>query len=405
MKPIPLPRPLTTIVVPDEFHPSGFAQLKRCPLSVLGLPAANEKGLLVPHPTALLGMILHHVRHEVLKGRWGMAEVPQQAVHGILAVAIADAEAALSSHDVTLGLVPLHESVGRRLWKSRTRVLDRWAANVTVAGRTELPRRLSITPWRASAIPAEAGQIGTGSEQTLWNRGLRLRGRPDWCAYIDDRHVEVVDFKSGRLTDIDGRLLDEHVIQVQLYALMLEAAFPNAKVRPFIEQVERIEVPWGEEDRTRLMARLQETGSELPAGARLGALDLALPGVHCRGCRLRPICPAYLATAPSWWPYGRGKPRPLPLDVWGEVASVQTQEGSVVVELTDAADRRVRIGGINPIHSVDALREGDEVWFFDLEASEDLSQHGALVQPRNFHEYPPGPRWQRARRVRVFRGP
>ena len=46
---------------------------------------------------------------------------------------------------------------------------------------------------------------------------------------------------------------------------------------------------------------------------------------------------------------------------------------------------------------------GDYIWFFDLESSEDLEQHGAKSQPHNFHQNPPGPRWTLARSLRVFR--
>ena len=61
----------------------------------------------------------------------------------------------------------------------------------------------------------------------LEDRGLRLRGRPDLSVRNDQGHIEVVDFKSGRIADLDDQLLDEHVLQVQLYALMLERAFRN----------------------------------------------------------------------------------------------------------------------------------------------------------------------------------
>ena len=36
-----------------------------------------------------------------------------------------------------------------------------------------------------------------------------------------------MDFKSARVTDSDGQLFDHHVVQLQLYSLMLEAAFPD----------------------------------------------------------------------------------------------------------------------------------------------------------------------------------
>ena len=405
MKPTPLPNPLATLVVPDDFHPSSFVRLERCPVSVLGLLGADERGLLVPHPTAFLGLIIHHARHQLTEGRWGTAQDPQQAASVILAGAVDEAKTALRSNQATEGLVPLRESVGRRAWKTRTREFERWAAGVADPGTDEPPRRLSFDPWSTSPASAESDQATTGAEQVLSNRALRLRGRPDWTAHVDERLVEVVDFKSGRIMDAEGRLLDEHVVQVRLYALMLEGAFPDAEVRPYIERVERVEVPWGNLERTRMMARLEEASTRLPAGVRLKAKEVAQPGLHCSGCRLRPMCPAYLSAAPSLWPDERGSPRPLPLDVWGDVTSVEPQGDCVGVRLADAAGRRVRIDGVDRRHGVAAVKRGERAWFFDLESSEDMSQHGALVQPRNFHEHPPGPRWRPARRTRVFGQP
>ena len=402
MKPSRLPSPLTKIVVPDEFHPSSFAQLEHCPLSVLGLLGANVDDLLVSHPAVFLGMVLHHVRHEVLEGRWAEAGDPRQAALEVFNETVEEAEAALRSDDATAGLVPLRESLGRRDWRSRTRDLERWAANVTTSGTNELARPLRIRRRPPSAAPSEPAHVKTGSEKILVNPDLRLRGRPDLSAHVDEESIEVVDFKSGWITDVDGQLLDEYVVQVQLYALMLEAAFPGTRVTPFLERIERVEVPWGERERVRVTERLREAASALPAGASLKSRDLARPGVHCRACRLRPMCPAYLDTAPTWWPDSRGNPRPMPLDVWGEIVSIQAEDEGVSVRLIDVAGRRVRVDGISRSHGVEVLSDGDTVWFFDLEASEDLSQHGALVQPRNFHERPPSPRWRRARRVRVF---
>jgi hypothetical protein len=402
MVPASPPSLLTTIVVPDAFHPSTFARLERCPLSVLGLHGADERALLVPHPTAFLGTILHHVRREVLEGRWGVATGPQQAAAASLAAAVDDVERALSSNAATRRLVPLYESVGRRTWKSRTRELDQWAASVVAEDRSENPRLLSIDPWRPSRGLVGPGRDATGFEKVFANRDLRLCGRPDWTGWSGQRCVDVVEFKSGRTTDVDGQLLAEHVVQVQLYALILEAAFPDALVRPFIERVDRVEVHWGREERALVKDRLRDVSTSLPSGATLDARDLSRPGIHCRSCRLRPICPGYASAAPSWWPEEPGNPRPLPMDVWGEVTSMRSQGEDWEVRLTDAAGRRVRIDGIDRRHGVGALKMGDSAWFFDLEPSEDLSQQGALVQPRNFHESPPGPRWRPARAARVF---
>lgn len=404
-RPPSLPRPITRITVPAVFHPSSFSQLERCPLSALGLLSGNDEGLLVPHPEALVGVILHHVRHEVIAGRWGEAGGPRRAALEIFTSAVEDVESMLRRDNATAGLVPLRVSVGRRRWIGKTTDLERWADSLNTTGRNELPHAIAIASGRTSATFGQLSEVVAGSEQTLANADLRLTGRPDWFAHVDDRHIEVVDFKSGRITDTDGQLLEEHIVQLQLYSLMLEVAFPHVRVTPYVERVVRIRVPWGDQERTRLMERLQAVKSALPARASLKAEDLARPGVHCGTCRLRPRCLAYLDAAPRWWLDQRTNPRPLPLDVWGSVLKAQSDQQSVTVWLVDVSGRHVRVDGIDRSHGAATIDEGDSVWFFDLEASEELNQHGALIQPRNFHEHVPGPRWRPARRMRLFSGP
>ena len=151
----PLPNPITTIVVPDVFHPSSFFKLERCPLSALGPLGGNVEGPLVSYPAAFVGVILHHVRHEVLAVRWGEAGDPRRATLEIFASSVEGVEATLRRDNATAGLVPLRVSVGRRRWKAKTRDLERWADNVTTTGRNEPPHALTLPRGSASATSAE----------------------------------------------------------------------------------------------------------------------------------------------------------------------------------------------------------------------------------------------------------
>lgn len=397
-----LPRALATVVVPDLFHPSSFAQLERCQLSVLGTLCADRRALLVPHPAAFLGLLLHHARQEFIQGRWGATREARPAAAAILDRAVEDMDATLGADPVTAPLAPLRVSVGRQAWKSRIKAFEIWSGRTAFVARGGSPRRLELDSSYAPVESDETAELRLGAEQTLSDRRLRLRGRPDWSKKIDDKLIEVGEYKSGCIEDGDGNLLDDHVVQVRLYALMLECAFPGSKVKPYLEKSDRTEVPWGYKERAQLLARLEDAGRRLPPQARLEATGLASPGVHCARCRIRPMCPAYRSEVPDWWPDDRNSPRPLPMDVWGEVIGVAEHGDLTGVKLVDAAGRRVRIEGIDSRHGVSRAIHGDHMWFFDLQSSEDLCQHGLEIHPRNFHEIPPGSRWRRAYRSRVF---
>ena len=401
-----LPAPLDEVVVPQYFHPSSFVQLERCALSVMGRPGAGderESALLLPHPTAYLGLVLHHVRQDIIEGRWGEANEPVAAVRSALAAALADVEAVLSRHPRTSGIVPLRESVGRRAWRNRTKELERWAIRADVEETSEAHRPLVFNKGSGSSPEHPETQAKIGAEKTVQDEALRMRGRPDWSEKTSARLLEVVDYKTGRLFDVDDRLLEDHVIQVQLYALMLENAFPGAEVLPYVEGFERVKVPWETSDRNKVLARLFEVLNRYPMDVKVSADEIGQPGVHCRGCRLRPMCPSYLGKAPAWWKDDGVSPRPLPLDTWGVVKRKEGTPKSQTVWIADEANRRVRVDGFRAgAQGIDIL-VNDRIWFFDLEASEDTNQHGAQIHPRNFHEMPPGNRWPTGKRVRVFR--
>jgi CRISPR/Cas system-associated exonuclease Cas4 (RecB family) len=400
-----LPEPISSVTVPSVFHPSGFTRLEACPLSVLGHPSDDPGECLGTHPTAYLGTILHHVRCELAEGRWGDVQDPLQAADDLFAAAVQDVEHELGVRPDTADLVPLRESVGRRRWKRGSRDLRTWAMSQRPQDIEQPPRKLTLVRPRARSAPEELPTVVLGSEKAVSNASLRLRGRPDSSQKTGPKEIELVDYKSGLIKDRDDRLLDEHLVQLQLYALMIEAAFPGFTIHPFVEQADRTEVPWGPIEREQITERLDEVSARLPAEAVLSASEVSSPGRHCRTCRLRPVCTAYLDQAPGWWRAVQDSPRPLPNDVWGTVTTVVRDRDSVSIRITDATGRRVRVDGLLDPQIVTAISEGHFVWLFDLEASEDTEQHGTLVHPRNFHQYLPGPGWERARQVRAFLEP
>jgi len=404
-----LPPSIEKVVVPGTFSVSSLAWLERCALSVLGSSYAQRTrtgGILAPHPLALLGTVLHHTRAELLNGRWGEVKDPRDAFRVVFQAAVESAEDQLRAEPYAANLVPLRLAVGRREWSKRIEQGVQWACSLDpVVSRRESPYPLGPLLGRASSMGVAADDAPRlGSEELLHDAELRIRGRPDWSEKRGPGLVAVSEFKSGIIEDEEGRLLEEHVLQVQAYALMIERAWPGVRVEPYIEGAKRVPVPWGELQRDRLMDRLRSLDERLPRGREFAAEDLAFPGSHCGFCRLRPLCGRYLREVPAWWRDSAGALRPLPLDVWGLVDQVNESRAGISLRLTDAAGRRVLVDGLAKASGLSEVSPGDAVWLFDLESSEDLDQHGAKVHPRNFHQYPPGPRWRLARRLRVFLG-
>ncbi len=403
-----LPASLDTINIPRYLPPSRLVELRECPLKVLVDPDETEGSL--PHrPSALLGVLLHHVREQLLRGNWGDARLPENAFETILRSATDQLDDLLARDDRTRRLAPIARALGRVRWNVRTDVLRHWAklCGRRPTGNPPAP----LTMRRRTATPAdndETPRIEFGPEAWIVAPSLRLRGRVDQIARHADNAVEITDFKSGVVLDDDDRPLERHVDQVRLYGLAVESVLDGPReVRLFIQGRERFAVEWNDQFRQECVLDLDDILGGLPANAKLDARELGHPGSWCRSCRIRPVCPAYIGVAPSCW-RDRGRTlRPLPLDVWGRVKDVSLVAARVRIEIIDPAGRSNFIEGLDPRRFLDEhLGPGDELYLFDLEPTEPTVQHGVPIHPRNFHELPPdgGLRMSQARSLQIYRG-
>jgi hypothetical protein len=298
--------------------------------------------------------------------------------------------------------------VGRVRWNTRLFELRKWAERLDVKPGREAQHPLDQvegeTPFEE---PGEnAARLDVGPEAWVVCPTWRLLGRVDEVAEAEDGALELSDFKSGVIVDDEGELLEHHAVQVRLYALAVEALAPGRPVRIYLDGAERLQVPWTADVRASCAEEVGEILSRFRTGAVLAANDLAQPGTWCRSCRLRPGCSAYLEAAPTWWLNRGDAPRPLPWDVWGVIETARRDDGTLTLEIRDAAERAVRVEGLDVRRGIGALNAGDRVYLFDLKPTEPTIHHGARLQPRNFHEFPPdgGLRLERARALQVFRG-
>jgi RecB family exonuclease len=400
-----LPPPVDTVRVPSCFSPSNFADLLQCPLSVLhGL---SDHELLPPHPRAILGTLIHKVMDRVRRSSPDSEKVAIETATTVFSELLTIEERRLNADLDTKDLVPLSRAVGRTAWRNRLAYLKAWAAAVVTQTRDY---RASHTPGHSfttsvSNIPeVMSGTIRLGTERSIVVPELRLSGRPDYLGRDPDGTIHVTDLKTGSVLDREGRPYDKYALQMRLYALMIERVEPSAKVRLWLEGAQRIEVPWDETLRAAVSAILEETTAVLPQEKKVAAETIASTGLQCWRCRIRHRCPLYLREAPDWW-VRTSVARPVaPFDVWGQVLETDLNGGGAAgLEIRDAAGRRVRLRGLESRIGGNS-HSGSEVWFFNLEPSENLPAHGLYAHPRNYHGTAPSRAWPDALRLKIYAG-
>lgn len=239
-RPPALPKALSEVRPPELFSPSRFAELLRCPLSVIhGL---WEDEILPPAPLAILGKAIHEVR----------ALSPEQdelgdEVDAVFEDEVVAAEARLLANPATSCLVPLRRAVGRKAWRQRNARLRAWAAAYATSTGLRTGSEAARHPRFGERSLDDKGKatlrVPLGTERPLVVADLRLSGRPDRIDRNLDGVFHVMDFKSGSVSYKDGRPFEEYALQMRLYSFMIAAIDPSARVRLWLEGSERIEIP------------------------------------------------------------------------------------------------------------------------------------------------------------------
>lgn len=265
---------------PTLLSPSRFADLLRCPLSVIhGL---REEELLPPHPLAVLGGIIHDVMHAVRSRALGSQEEIENAVAEVFEERLGAVETRLAAEPSTRRLVPIRRAVGRTAWHHRKTRLRTWASTLSDLSTS----RISSEGVRSSSRDKRDGregdsatiQVPTGSERPMRLPDSRLSGRPDRVERDSDGILHITDLKTGSVRDKEGQPLRYYALQVRLYGLMVERIDSDARVRLWLEGSERVEVPWDDAARSETEELLDKALSDLPDDLSLPADSLAREG-------------------------------------------------------------------------------------------------------------------------------
>jgi PD-(D/E)XK nuclease superfamily len=235
------------------------------------------------HPSALLGTAVHDAA-EVLRRR-----LPAEAL------------ASVSVLEQCIGRLVAHDSPSRQLiaW-----VLGRYGKNallpraqfISQAGFAwALAQRLPQRRVKgAGSLRDTTRRIPVGWERRLASATLDLAGRADEIYLDENRHVRIVDFKSGSIRDNEGHPKRSYVLQLAAYGLAIRELDPNVDIT--LELLGKGDQWIGTLDPSTVQAvshLLGDLRAALPRGKPMPATGLACIGEQCAQCAYRPSCPPY----------------------------------------------------------------------------------------------------------------
>jgi hypothetical protein len=240
-----------------------------------------------------------------------------------------------------------------------------------------------------------------GAEVPFESASLRIRGRLDFVGVNGD-NVTVSDFKSGRVTSVDGSVNEQTSRQMCLYALAIAEIAPKTRISLRIVS-QGIEWVWPFDEQTKAETTdwLRSMTDRLKPGSSTAADELAVVGPQCKHCDIRPICPAYRRAAGELWKRSSHEFE-LPLDIAGTALECDQHDGYFSIKMLDLAGRIIKVHRLSVGVTPDAISHR-VLWLFDLASIEARMQATGWRHPRNFHEIAMLPTERTAWTVRLFK--
>ncbi|WP_434300172.1 PD-(D/E)XK nuclease family protein [Corallococcus exiguus] len=388
-------RDAATFQVVDEL---GISRLG----ALLGTGACKRKALdrhaALPGktPSALLGTLRHWILEAAIQGWWraGRTAAP------VSLASWGDLESNNGRRVISSRLVEeAVEHMDRELDQTepwRAPLSRAWAPiawhNVLTQLRSLALARLSLKPAPCPTGGGAPPNLVRGlkrPEVPLGSKSLHLRGAADFVEWPEDDIVRISDFKSGGVLDPEGQLKEGYILQLQGYALALhDAAHPRPK--GFRLEVVSDGGVFDVDGRTETLDYLRRKleNQKVPWGQQAVAVDYETAGPSCMFCPQRPRCSSYTKYAEEAWESNRvgvGQ-RPLPLDIWGVVESVEEGPTTLHVRIRSPEGERRLIAGLAHRHFLSRLCQvGEPIWIYGLQTLEG-ARGGQFVHPLNFHE-------------------
>jgi len=389
-------RDAATFQVVDELGISRLGDL-------LGTRACERKALdrhaALPGkaPGALLGTLRHSILEAAIQGWWraggNVAPVPlaewgtMESADGRRLIAGRLVDEAVARMDRELSRAEPWRAPLSRAWAPIA-----WhnvLAHLRSLAVARLPSKPAPVPVSSGAPPKLARGLKR-PEVPLSSKPLHLRGAADFVEWPEDDIVRISDFKSGAVLDPEGQLKEGYVLQLQGYALALDdTASPRPKgFRLDVVADSGIFDVDGRRETLGVLRRRLE-GQKLPWGqAAATAVDYETAGPSCMFCPQRPRCASYTQYAEEGWRsnWVSVGQRPLPLDIWGMVESIEAGPTTLRVGIRSPEGERRLVAGLARRHFPSRLCQiGEPIWIYGLQTLEG-ARSGQFVHPLNFHE-------------------
>lgn len=293
---------------------------------------------------------------------------------------------------LTKALIKAGESAPLLSWTLKKRGMNSVYDNVRIIGALQQLKKIiskyaivKFVTQQSGSSKKEALKNQLGSEKNFEIKALDIYGNIDFCFQDANNVIHVVDFKSGKIFDVDNRLKKEYEIQISLYGLMVSEHFSEHEIILEVQgSSDQWSLPFDINLKNILTRKIDQYKQKMPLGVEFSIDSLAKLGDHCSVCRSRSSCPKYFdilkqGTTSNFYQLLSKS------DLYGEILEIHSTEDFIELRLKSTDNVVVSIAGL-PKDIYKNLSSGMHIACFNLK----FYDYEALCRfPANFYVFRP----------------
>ena len=324
-----------------RISPSRFTSLQECQLREIWSAQKDEAPLLPEAPSLKIGLVIHKILEHAVQGM-----IRSEAeMSGLWELEISRIEEQMKNNPLEANLVPLFRHVRNYEVKKYScfAAIKNYVCKKSCCKSKD--KRHSVSELWVETADKKAG------------------GRIDLVRQTQSG-VQIIDFKSGRITDeVSGSIIKhEYQIQMKLYGAIYYAARKSWPVRLTLIGLNNVEmdVPFEAGECEQLLCTAKELLDNINQKLSHSSQEnFAFPTpMNCRNCGFRPACRRYWSEKTDCYSW--------PLDVKGVPVFIQTSGNGFLRVDIDSGNGIARIRGLDPERFDFLTADCQEVCFCNL---------------------------------------
>ncbi|MDI3416660.1 PD-(D/E)XK nuclease family protein [Pantoea sp. V106_11] len=239
-------------------------------------------------------------------------------------------------------------------------------------------------PVFIKGVPAHEKTLPVGREVMLVSGDFDMHGRADFIYQERPDRLNIVDLKTGKVTDEQNQPKEASLLQVAAYGIMVKEQVPDMDIGLVLTgSRDSWEGTLNADLIERVTMIIKNINRLLPRNIPLSVYELACPGMHCSHCSCRCSCPAWIEKLRRQMQPSHSDHQHGGIDISGQLLDVQSDDHLLTLKILLPNSSVVKVFRV-PSSTIPELTEitGKKIALYGLNT---FSETSTEYFPRNFY--------------------